>query len=341
MPIGYGAPSVGPGDEARALLDQLMGLERDVKLDERTNKARHFSDDDVCKYHLCGLSPYTLFRNTKSDLTPAEGYNKTPIEECKAQWDELSQEEKDKHGYEWDLYILLEQFVRDADRKVTRGKARVEAEDRARKERGDDTTDLEEEKGVLIKTMEDLNAKAEAAGEEGDVEVAMDLMEQAKQLGTQVARVDAAISETKKKLDGEKKLILCDVTGNFLSSTDNDERVQAHYAGKQYKGWKAIRDKFGELKAMNSGRGPPRPQRRGEGERDERRQRSRSPDLGRDMEREGRRRSRSPRGERDRDRRDNDRDRGRDRDRDRDRARDRDRDRDRARDRDRGRDRRH
>jgi hypothetical protein len=31
-------------DEQRALLDQLMGRERDVPLDRRTNKKRHFSD---------------------------------------------------------------------------------------------------------------------------------------------------------------------------------------------------------------------------------------------------------------------------------------------------------
>lgn len=32
-------------DETRALLDQLMGRERDVPLDKRTNRARHFTDD--------------------------------------------------------------------------------------------------------------------------------------------------------------------------------------------------------------------------------------------------------------------------------------------------------
>lgn len=39
-------------DEARALLDQLMGKDRDKPPEER--KERHFSDPDVCKHYLCG-----------------------------------------------------------------------------------------------------------------------------------------------------------------------------------------------------------------------------------------------------------------------------------------------
>lgn len=39
-------------DEARALLDQLMGKDRDKPPEQR--RARHFSDPDVCKHYLCG-----------------------------------------------------------------------------------------------------------------------------------------------------------------------------------------------------------------------------------------------------------------------------------------------
>ena len=44
---------------ARELMDQLMGKERDVPVDERSGKERHFSDPDICKYFLVlGKSPY-------------------------------------------------------------------------------------------------------------------------------------------------------------------------------------------------------------------------------------------------------------------------------------------
>lgn len=50
-------------DETRALLDQLMGRERDVPVAKRTNRARRVSDDDICKPFLCGATVHrTSFR---------------------------------------------------------------------------------------------------------------------------------------------------------------------------------------------------------------------------------------------------------------------------------------
>jgi hypothetical protein len=163
MPIGYGAPKVGGMDEARALLDQLMGNERDVSLDERTNKKRHFSDDDVCKHYLCGLAPFSLFRNTKSDLTPEGGYNKVQCDESKAQWEALTQEERDSYGYDYELMRVLGGFVADCDRKVRRAKARIEGDERARTSKaGDSEADMQEERVVVVAKMEELNTQAEA-----------------------------------------------------------------------------------------------------------------------------------------------------------------------------------
>ena len=55
-------------DATRALLDELMGKERNVPLVERSNRELTFSSPEVCKYAIVGLCPYGLFRNTKSDL---------------------------------------------------------------------------------------------------------------------------------------------------------------------------------------------------------------------------------------------------------------------------------
>ena len=41
-------------DETRALLDQLMGRERDIPVEKRTNRVRRVWDDDICKPYLCG-----------------------------------------------------------------------------------------------------------------------------------------------------------------------------------------------------------------------------------------------------------------------------------------------
>ena len=52
---------------------------------------------------------------------------------------------------------------------------------------------------------------------------------------------------------------VCRVSGNFMSSRDADERIAAHYAGKQYVGWKLVRDKHKEMMQRYGRHGPPPP----------------------------------------------------------------------------------
>ena len=60
-------------DAMRAMLDELMGKERNVPLDQRKGTDIRFNDPEVCKYALAGLCPYGLFKNTKSDLGKCPG----------------------------------------------------------------------------------------------------------------------------------------------------------------------------------------------------------------------------------------------------------------------------
>ena len=71
-------------DATRALLDELMGAERNAPLSQRNNESGgggagagangrrlpRFDDADVCKFELAGLCPHGLFTNTRSDLGP-------------------------------------------------------------------------------------------------------------------------------------------------------------------------------------------------------------------------------------------------------------------------------
>jgi len=58
---------------------------------------------------------------------------------------------------------------------------------------------------------------------------------------------------------------VCEISGNFMSARDADERIAAHYAGKQYVGWKLVRDKHREMVKQHGRHGPPRPIGRGPG----------------------------------------------------------------------------
>lgn len=57
-------------DATRALLDELMGKDRNLPPAERKGAGLKFSDHSVCKYDLVGLCPNSLFKNTRSDLGP-------------------------------------------------------------------------------------------------------------------------------------------------------------------------------------------------------------------------------------------------------------------------------
>lgn len=59
------------------------------------------------------------------------------------------------------------------------------------------------------------------------------------------------------KTDTSSDKTVCEVSGNFMSSRDAEERIAAHYAGKQYVGWKMVRDKVRELH-KKYGHGRPR-----------------------------------------------------------------------------------
>ena len=63
-----GVADLTMADAMRAMLDELMGKERNVPLDQRKGTDLRFNDPEVCKYALAGLCPYGLFKNTKSDL---------------------------------------------------------------------------------------------------------------------------------------------------------------------------------------------------------------------------------------------------------------------------------
>lgn len=50
-------------DEQRAILDALMGMDRDGEA--AAGKVKHFTDPDICPFYMCGMCPHEMFTNTK------------------------------------------------------------------------------------------------------------------------------------------------------------------------------------------------------------------------------------------------------------------------------------
>lgn len=146
---------------------------------------------------------------------------------------------------------------------------------------------LEDEEVTLLKTMEEEGAaaagkkkkkKKKKADDENENDVDPRILEHQKKkldvllkiqsLSLQLPPLRDTTDNLMRQLqylrsDTATDKIVCEVSGNFMSSRDADERIAAHYAGKQYIGWKLVRDKLKELQKKGFGRGggggPPGP----------------------------------------------------------------------------------
>ena len=280
--VSYRPPSAM--DEQRKLLDQLMGLDRDLPPDQRTGKKKRFTDPEICKHYLCGISPWYAFKNTRSfgDVYRHLGeYDKVCDDECKRQWEELPQREKDGYGYEHDLMVLLERLVQESDRRIQRGTERIEKENAP-------TPLTEEERAKVERWAEDLRELSDRADEAAEA-VEVDACESATRKILVLKRMRDDLQRSKYP---DRVHSVCPVSGVLMCSADGDARLQEHIQGKQYKGWKAIREKLAELKGRNPPPAKGRQDRRGErdggprGDRSRRRDRDRDWDRGRDYRRD-------------------------------------------------------
>jgi len=305
-----------------------MGRDRDVPLSMK--RKRHFSDDDVCKYYLCGLSPYLLFKNTKSDLAKTSSYRKVQDEQMKAEWDKLSQSEKDKYGYEHDLLELLQSMVKDMDDRIARQKARLEQERAAefrsvveklkslspadRIELRKIIADMGELDRKIRSMASELNTSTndddnnedgddnEETDESGSVDRIVDAMKRMNVLRQRRSAIEAKLDRGKGAMTASEKRkaqLVCEVSGCIMSTVDSGGRLRAHFEGKQYQGWKAIRAMCKKLQRQNPPRAMPgygssndsrrrhdrREYRRQRDRRDRRRDRSRSRSRSRSWER--------------------------------------------------------
>jgi hypothetical protein len=251
-------------------------------------------------------------------------YNKILDEKMREEWNKLPQSEKDKFGYERDLMDFLGRLVSDVDRKVNRGIARIENERRQARETQKRLLEkLEPEDRLNLKRIltkcEELDEKAvrlesivreSESNNDDDKEKALDELYAVMSEITKLKKDQTAIEKklgvgitlmgTSSTLaSGTNKMILCRISGNFLSNVSSSHRLLSHFRGKQFKGWKLIREKYFELQQKRPPRGIPGygPKRSDDDNDDERRRRSRDDRhdgrYSRDRDYSRRRRSRS------------------------------------------------
>jgi hypothetical protein len=233
-------------DANRALLDELMGLDRNLVTEEKSKvRGRHFSDENICKLFIQGFCPNDLFTNTKSDLGVCK---KLHDEGCKREW--TSCDDKSRYSYPADMLKHLERLINEMDIKMERQQAKLNEENTVELsgQAQSKVASLTAECDVLLKKIEDL-------GEQGLVTEATSAMEVLTRLQ---AEKEALLKSSQQTLPGMmpvKQMKVCEICGSLLVVGDSIDRVQAHLEGKQHKGYQLIRETIDELKKTMPGRG--------------------------------------------------------------------------------------
>ncbi|KAJ1984679.1 splicing factor [Dimargaris verticillata] len=221
-------------DYARSLIQELMSP-YDGK------KQVHFSDRNVCKHYLVGFCPYQLFPNTKADLGTCD-----KVHDDKLRKDYLAAPDREDYDYEYRFFLFLRSLCDDLDHRIERAHRRLHIkpmDDLANPRRDE----MEEKMVLLDERIKKLLADAEAAGEDGQVDKAKDLSDQAEHLKERLEQLKHAEVDHP-LVKQEKQMEVCKVCGGFLVTGDDSKRLDAHNEGKQHSGYLLIRTTYDELK---------------------------------------------------------------------------------------------
>ncbi|CAA0829594.1 LUC7 related protein [Striga hermonthica] len=97
--------------------------------------------------------------------------------------------------------------------------------------------------------------RAEELGEQGSVDEAQKLLEEAEALKKLPARQEPVLDSSKYTAADvritDQKLRVCDICGAFLSVYDSDRRLADHFGGKLHLGYMQVREKLAELQVCS------------------------------------------------------------------------------------------
>eukprot|EP00927_Polykrikos_kofoidii_P007158 TRINITY_DN1290_c0_g1_i2.p1 TRINITY_DN1290_c0_g1~~TRINITY_DN1290_c0_g1_i2.p1 ORF type:complete len:301 (-),score=60.21 TRINITY_DN1290_c0_g1_i2:71-973(-) len=227
-------------DEARKLLDSLMGSHRNV--DRKLAKAKqgqNFLEDNICKLYLLGFCPQheDLFHSTKRDIGSCP---KVHSDAMKAEFEAHPESARYRVKYERDLRHYLEELVRLADDWVARERRNIQTSNQLIEEAGPN-----EVARVEIKSLSDqaslLLAEAESFAESGNLVESKNKVNLAEELKQKAAgwedKARAARTED-----------VCEVCGSRMESGDAGFARYRHREGKVHIGYVKIREWLAELR---------------------------------------------------------------------------------------------
>eukprot|EP00928_Gymnodinium_smaydae_P088235 TRINITY_DN72342_c0_g1_i1.p1 TRINITY_DN72342_c0_g1~~TRINITY_DN72342_c0_g1_i1.p1 ORF type:complete len:455 (-),score=81.50 TRINITY_DN72342_c0_g1_i1:266-1630(-) len=218
--------------DARALLDGLMGAQRNAALDKR--EARKFTDEDICKKFLLGLCPHELFKNTKMDIGPC---TRTHNEHLKEVFEADPNVARYRKKWRSGLRAHLKQLLQNVDRLIDANQSRM-----ARDREGADPSHK------LAALKEDMTKKlklAEEAADDSKFDESRSIMKEVDELKRRIEDIET------KGAEKPRKGTICEVCGLMVSAEEMDDIQKFgrgwHTDGRQHIGFGIIREKIKEL----------------------------------------------------------------------------------------------
>lgn len=222
-------------DDARALLNSLMGADRD----EKTQRVRTFRDGDFCRSFLLGLCPHDLFKNTKVDLGPCD---KEHNEHIKSIFEADADRSFYKRKWRRNLQNKLTAVLSGVDRRISMNQSRV-----ARERDGGGIGTTEEAKQQMADLKQQSSEKlkqAEEAADAGKFEESRALMADSEAANRQLEDLG------QKRFEKYKKEEICEICGLIIDAQEAEDMKTGrgwHSNGKQHLGYKMIRERLKEL----------------------------------------------------------------------------------------------
>ncbi|KAG8381525.1 hypothetical protein BUALT_Bualt06G0130800 [Buddleja alternifolia] len=233
-------------DAQRALLDELMGSARNLTDEERKGyREIKWDDKEVCGCYMVRFCPHDLFVNTRSDLGVCPKIHDPKLKES---FENSPRHEAYIPKFEAELAHFCERLVSDLDRRVRRGRERLEQEVEVPPP-PPISAEKSEQLSVLEEKIKNLLEQVESLGEEGKVDEAEALMRKVEILNFEKTALTQPPQQDKLLMIAqEKKMALCEICGSFLVANDAAERTQSHVTGKQHIGYGMVRDFIVEYK---------------------------------------------------------------------------------------------
>ncbi|CAH1954293.1 unnamed protein product [Acanthoscelides obtectus] len=240
---------------AAQLLDELMGRNRNVAPNEKV-KELNWEDPEYCKYFMVKFCPHDLFVNTRADLGHCP---KVHDEEIKKLFMNAKPTHHRKVQYQEDFLRFCVSMMNDVERKIVKGKQRLALSGKANEIPASSpaqTEKNEEQINLLNERINGLEAEAEQAGTEGNVEQAQGLMKLCDQLKEERENLKKQVENghwnatAEMAAAQEKQMEVCQVCGAFLIVGDAQQRIEDHLMGKQHMGFARLRASIDEVTSL-------------------------------------------------------------------------------------------